>query len=143
MGGMGRGGGHMGGGGGRGSRSGAGGSGSSMAALEQPQKLSIDQSAGQLRLVADGSPTDFVYGEKVATSFGKGVAERTSGWKGELFVVTLKVKDGPTVTRNYEVVDSGHQLIVETSTSGGRGPERNFRSVYERADSAASATAKP
>jgi hypothetical protein len=114
-----------------------------VAALQQPQKLSIEQSATQLKLVADGLPTDFVYGEKVVTSFGNGVAERISGWKGDLFVVTLKVKDGPSITRSYEVVDSGHQLIVESSISGGRGPQRKLRSVYERAGGPVAATVKP
>ena len=81
---------------------------------------------------SNSSPTQFVYGEKVVTSFGSGVAERAAGWKGELFFVTLKVEDGPTITRSYQVVDGGHQLIVETTAGGERGPERKFRSVYER-----------
>ena len=133
-GGMGRGGGRMGGGPGRG----AAGRGMGSVAREQPQTLSIDQGATQLKLVADGASTDFVYGEKVITSFGRTAAEGTSGWKDDRFVVTLKVTDGPTITRNYEVVDSGHQLIVETTVSG-RGPGRKFRSVYEPAQGSSSA----
>lgn len=112
----------------------------SSVAREQPQTLSIDQGPTQLKLIADGSSTDFVYGEKVVTSFGRTAAEGTSGWKDDRFVVTQKVADGATITRSYEVVDSGHQLIVETTVSG-RGPERKFRSVYEPAQGSSSARA--
>ncbi|HEY4367948.1 MAG TPA: hypothetical protein VGN07_12005 [Steroidobacteraceae bacterium] len=133
-GGMRRMGGGMGGGMGHGGGRMAGGAGRSTSSIarERPQTLSIDQSATQLKLVADGSSTDFVYGEKVVTSFGGTVADGTSGWKDDRFVVTLKVENGPTITRNYEAVDNGHQLIVETIMSG-RGPKRTFRSVYEPA----------
>jgi hypothetical protein len=101
--------------------------------LVRPEKLSIQQGASMLKLIADGVPTDFEYGEKVMASVQGGAAERTSGWKGQDFVVKYKVTDGgPTATRSYELNDGGHQLIVTTEVSGGPGGTRKLHTVYER-----------
>jgi hypothetical protein len=85
-----------------------------------------------LKLISDGVPTDFEYGEKVVASVQGGAAERSSGWKGQDFVVKFKVTDGPSATRNYELGDGGRQLIVHTEVTGSRGGTRKLRTVYER-----------
>jgi hypothetical protein len=101
--------------------------------LVQPENLSIQQGTSMLKLIADSVPTDFEYGEKVMASVQGGAAERTSGWKGQDFIVKYKVTDGgPTATRSYELGDAGRQLIVNTEISGGRGGTRKLRAVYER-----------
>jgi hypothetical protein len=104
-----------------------------MAVFQRPRKLSIEQSASQLKLVADGTSTEFVYGAKDATSFGNDKAERTAGWKGDDFVVKLQVEGGPKITWTYEAVDDGSRLIVETVTSRGRGRlEQKAYAMYEQ-----------
>jgi len=100
--------------------------------LARPEHLSIQQHTSTLKLIADGVPTDFEYGEKVIASVQGGAAERSSGWQGQDFVVKFKVNEGPTATRSYELGDGGKQLIVHTEVSGGRGGTHKLRSVYER-----------
>jgi hypothetical protein len=140
----GRGGGAGGGGGGRKQRGGmGGGSGSSdsgagdsgrrerAAGTRRPKLLLIDQSATEIKLVADGASEDLVYGAKTATPLDNGKAETSSGWDAESFVVTQKIEKGPTITRTYEKANDGDRMIVETDMSGGHGPKRKVVSVYE------------
>ena len=98
----------------------------------QPAKLSIQQSTSTLKLIADGVPTDYEYGEKVVASVQSGTADRSSGWKGQAFVVKYDVKDGPKATRSYELNDGGKQLVVTTEVSGGRGGSMKLHTVYQR-----------
>jgi hypothetical protein len=98
----------------------------------RPEEIDIKQSAQELDLEADGSSTEFVYGEKVMASVQGGSAERASGWKGGEFVVKYKVIDGPTATRGYKLADGGRQLAVTTRVGGGRAPKLEYRTVYER-----------
>jgi hypothetical protein len=128
-------GGHHGGGGGGGSGGNWGGGrhGPESDFLVQPQGLTIHQNPSQLNLVADGVPTEFVYGEKVTASVQGGTAERKSGWKGQDFIVKYDVADGPKATRSYELNDGGKQLVVITEVDGGRVPEMKFHTVYDRA----------
>jgi hypothetical protein len=109
-----------------------GGSGATRDFVDQPEKLSIAQAPTELSLVADGVPTKHVYGEKVTESVSKGVAEREAGWKGNDFIVERSIKGGPSATRTYSLTDEGRQLVVSTKISGGRGPGREFVSIYER-----------
>jgi len=97
-----------------------------------PAKLPIQQHDSNLKLIADGVPTDFEYGEKVVASVQGGAADRSSGWKGQAFVVKYDVKDGPRATRSYELNDGGTQLVVTTEVSGGRGGTMKLRAVYLR-----------
>ena len=101
--------------------------------LAQPATLSIHQSVSQLELVADGVSTDFVYGEKVMASVKGGAAERSSGWKGQAFVVKYDVSEGPKAARSYELNDGGKQLVVTTQVQGEGSPSMKFRTVYARA----------
>ena len=100
--------------------------------IEQPQKLSIEQGPKELTLITDGVSTRHVYGEKVTVSVTRGVAERQAGWDGTDFVIKHTVKNGPSATRTYATQDTGNQLVVWTKISGGRGPEREFITVYDR-----------
>lgn len=100
--------------------------------LEQPKKLSIQQGPKELKLIADGVSTQHVYGEKVTVSVSSGVAERQAGWDGSDFTIKHTVENGPRATRRYATQDTGKQLLVRTKISGGRGPEREFVTVYDR-----------
>ncbi|HEV7608216.1 MAG TPA: hypothetical protein VGO61_12810 [Steroidobacteraceae bacterium] len=100
--------------------------------VARPQELAIEQTARELDLKADGAATEFVYGEKVMASVQNGTAERVSGWKGDEFVVKYKVIDGATATRNYQLADSGRQMIVTTQIEGGRARKLEYRTVYVR-----------
>lgn len=97
----------------------------------QPARLSIQQGGQELRLVADGSPTRFVYGVRFGTSSMRGVSRRRSGWEANAFVTYEEVTDGPDVTSTYAL--QGNQLIVSTRVSGGGVPNLAFRAVYDRA----------
>ncbi|HEV7716101.1 MAG TPA: hypothetical protein VGO53_10925 [Steroidobacteraceae bacterium] len=100
--------------------------------VTRPQELAIEQTAHELDLKADGSATQFVYGEKVMASVQGGTAERVSGWKSDEFVVKYKVIDGPSATRSYKLADSGRQMMVTTQVEGGRARKLEYRTVYER-----------
>jgi hypothetical protein len=102
-------------------------------APQRSRKLSIDQGAHQLQLVTDGTSANFTYGATSVSSSPGGETKTRSGWRADVFVVTLEVEKGPKITRTYEAVDEGSRLIVETVANGGRGrPERKTVSVYER-----------
>jgi len=62
-----------------------------------------------------------------------GAAERSSGWKGQAFVVKYDVSEGPKAARSYELNDGGKQLVVTTQVQGEGSPSMKFRTVYERA----------
>ena len=64
-----------------------------------------------------------------------GAAERTSGWKGEDFVVKYDVKDGPKASRSYELSD-GWQAAHRDHRGVGR-------ALRPTSSSAASTSAKP
>jgi hypothetical protein len=100
--------------------------------LARPNEIGIEQTARELDLNADGSATQFVYGEKVTASVQGGTAERVSGWKDGEFVVKYAVTDGPTATRGYKLADSGRQLVVTTQVEGGRARKLEYRTVYDR-----------
>jgi len=100
--------------------------------LARPNEIGIEQNASGLDLNADGSATQFVYGEKVVASVQGGTAERVSGWKGDEFVVKYVVTDGATATRGYKLAGSGRQMIVTTQVEGGRAPKLEYRTVYDR-----------
>ena len=116
----------------RGSKSRQRGQGANKDFLVRPKEIGIEQTARELALNADGSATQFVYGEKVVASVQGGTAERVSGWKGGEFVVKYAVADGPTATRGYKLDDSGRQMIVTTQVEGGDARELEYRTVYER-----------
>ena len=117
----------------RGSKSRQRGQGANKDFLTRPNNIGIEQTAHELALNADGSATQFVYGEKVVASVQGGTAERVSGWKGDEFVVKYVVTDGPTATRSYQLAESGKQMIVTTQVEGGGGsPKFEYRTVYER-----------
>jgi hypothetical protein len=100
--------------------------------VARPNEIGIEQTARELDLNADGSATQFVYGEKVIASVQGGTAERVSGWKGGEFVVKYAVTDGPNATRSYALADSGRQMIVTTQVEGGRARKLEYRTVYDR-----------
>ncbi len=100
--------------------------------LARPAKLVIQQGDRDLKLIADGVPTDYEYGEKVVASVPGGAADRTNGWKGNAFEVKYDVKDGPKAARSYELNDGGQQLVVTTEVTGGRGGTMKLRAVYQR-----------
>jgi hypothetical protein len=100
--------------------------------LARPNQIGIDQTAQELHLNADGSATQFVYGEKVIASVQGGTAERVSGWKGDDFVVKYVVTNGPTATRSYQLDESGKQMVVTTQVEGGQSRKLEYRTVYDR-----------
>jgi hypothetical protein len=100
--------------------------------LARPNEIGIEQTERGLDLNADGSATQFVYGEKVVASVQGGTAERVSGWKSGEFVVKYEVSDGPTATRGYKLAESGRQMIVTTQVEGGGVRKLEYRTVYDR-----------
>jgi hypothetical protein len=100
--------------------------------LAQPAELSIQQLPRELRLTADGSPTRYVYGQDALDSVQGGVAERTAGWNGSVFVIRYDVRQGPEAIRSYQTDATGQRLTVTTRVSGGGGPKLEIRTIYER-----------
>jgi hypothetical protein len=102
--------------------------------------MTIRQDGGGLTIQSKSSGGDLQTeeisaGGKRDIPFGQGTAERTAGWRGSIFVVTTRVKDGPTKEDDYALDDEGH-LIVSTLMTGGHLPKVDIKRVYDRVSEA-------
>ena len=104
--------------------------------LDAPVRMTVRQDGGKL-IIQTKSPggdlqiEEIDAGEKHGIPFGQGTADRAAGWRGPIFVITTKVKDGPTKEDDYALDDEGH-LIVSTLMTGGHLPKVDVKRVYDR-----------
>lgn len=105
-------------------------------ALRPPVRLSITQKDSTLILksnMPDGTRTvdEFAPG-KSTIPFGQDeIAERTVGWRGPVFVVTLKARTAGWREDEFALDEDG-RLIMTTSTRGGRLGKFDLTRVYDR-----------
>jgi hypothetical protein len=98
--------------------------------------LAIDQHGGKMTIQRKGSSgqlttDEYTFGDKSPVTLGQDAAERTTGWKGSVFVIGTKAKSGPAKEEDFALDDEGH-LIVTTFLSGSRVPKVEIKRVYDR-----------
>jgi len=98
--------------------------------------LAIDQTGDKMTIQRKGSggqltTDEYTFGDKSSVTLGQATAERTTGWKGNVFVIETKAKGGPAKEEDFALDDEGH-LIVTTFLSGSRVPKVEIKRVYDR-----------
>jgi hypothetical protein len=102
-----------------------------------PAHVSITQQGGSLIVktnMTDGTQTADEYTAGTVTNIPFGhdkTAERSAGWRGPVFVVSLTVKKGGWREDDFALDDDG-RLIMTTQTKGGRGGSTEIKRVYDR-----------
>jgi hypothetical protein len=106
--------------------------------LKAPMTMSITQKDSVVTIhavLSDGATTaeDFPSGTQNNIPYGKDqTADRTVGWRGPVFVVTLKVKKGGFREDDFAIDDDDGRLIMTTLTKGGRIGKVEIKRVYDR-----------
>jgi hypothetical protein len=106
--------------------------------LKAPMTMSITQKEGTVTIhavMSDGAATadDFVSGTQNNIPYGKDqTADRTVGWRGPVFVVTVQVKKSGYREDDFAIDDDG-RLIMTTLTKGGKIGKVEIKRVYDRA----------
>jgi len=104
--------------------------------LSASDHLAIDQNGGKITIQRKGArgeltTDEYSFGDKSSVTLGPDTAERTTGWKGSVFVIDTKAKGGPSKEEDFALDDEGH-LIVTTFLSGSRVPKVEIKRVYDR-----------
>jgi hypothetical protein len=105
--------------------------------LKAPLHMSITQKDANVVIktnMPDGTQTvdEYRAGTSATIEFGPDqTADRSSGWRGPVFVVTTAVKKGPWREDEFALDDDG-RLIVSTLTKGGRLGKLDIKRVYDR-----------
>ncbi len=102
--------------------------------------MTITQSGGKVTVQsrsASGEVTtdDYVVGQQTNISFANGTADRTVGWRNNIFVVDTKVKSGPEKELDFALDDDG-RLIVATLLTGRHVHKADVKFVYDRVKAA-------
>jgi hypothetical protein len=104
--------------------------------LAAPNLLSIHQDGAKVTIrarMADGaaSADDFVAGTKGTVNYGKdGTAEREAGWRGPVFITTLKTKKG--WREDDYALDEDGRLIVTSEVKASHVRQLDIKHVYDR-----------
>jgi len=105
--------------------------------LKAPVTMSIVQKESTVIIkanMADGTTTadEFACGTQNNIPYGQdGTADRTVGWRGQVFVVTLAPKKGGFREDDFALDDDG-RLIMTTFTKGGHLGKIEIKRVYDR-----------
>jgi hypothetical protein len=81
----------------------------------------------------DGSRS-YTPGERSVVSVDTGVADQSSGWKGDGYTIEIKPQIGPRSIEHYQLSKDGKQLIVHIDFDS-EGPNKALKvvRVYDRA----------
>jgi len=106
--------------------------------LKAPMTMSIIQKEGVVTIraiMSDGGNTadDFVSGVQNNIPYGKDqTADRTVGWRGPVFVVTVQVKKSGYREDDFAIDEDDGRLIMTTLTKGGKIGKVEIKRVYDR-----------
>jgi hypothetical protein len=105
--------------------------------LKPPVHVSISQKEGALIIktdMPDGTHTadEYTAGTSNTIPYGPdGTADRSVGWRGPVFVVTITAKKGGWREDDFALDEDG-RLIMTTQTKGGRLGSLEIKRVYDR-----------
>jgi hypothetical protein len=101
--------------------------------LDAPQRLSITQTGGKVVVKAtnEGTTEEYTAGEQRVIPFGQTEADRSSGWRENIFFVITKAKKGPSKEDDFALDDEGHLIFATLVTHVKKGPI-DFKRVYDR-----------
>jgi hypothetical protein len=101
--------------------------------LDAPQRLSITQTGGKVvvKAVNEGTTEEYTAGEQRVIPFGQTEADRSSGWRENIFFVITKAKKGPSKEDDFALDDEGHLIFATLVTHVKKGPI-DFKRVYDR-----------
>jgi hypothetical protein len=111
--------------------------------LKAPMTMSIIQKDGVVSIhaiMSDGATTadDFVSGNQPNIPYSKDqTADRTVGWRGPVFVVTVQVKKSGFREDDFAIDEDDGRLIMTTLTKGGKIGKVEIKRVYDRMRGAA------
>ncbi len=119
-----------GGGGGKSPRSGNG------SLLDAPDHMTITQSGNKVTIQSrsghgDLTTDEYVVGQQTNIPFADSTADRTVGWRDNVFVVDTKIKSGPEKELDFALDEDG-RLIVATLLTGRHVHKADVKYVYDR-----------
>jgi hypothetical protein len=99
--------------------------------IEAPAHMQISLNGRRFIVQNEDSREEYRAGVKSVVSFGRGVADRNAGWRGNAFIVSTKGVEGGSKEERYSLDPQGRLSLV-TIISGDRMPNLEIKRVYER-----------
>lgn len=99
--------------------------------VEAPDRMDISLNGTRFIIKHNETRDEYRAGEKSVVSFGRGVADRTAGWRGKEFIVATRGLDGGSKEERYSLDPEGRLLVV-MKLSDDRLPTLEIKRVYER-----------
>ena len=96
--------------------------------------VTIKQSPEQMVFEYGGSVRRYTPGEHSVVSAEGGVADQTTGWKGNEYVISIRAQEGPSIVERYGLADDHKHLLAKVRITGGDLGTINFTRVYEHTD---------
>jgi len=102
--------------------------------VQAPERMQITVNGTRFIVKHEESRDEYRAGERSVVSFGRGVADRTAGWRGSVFIVATRGVEGGSKEERYSLDPQGRLLLV-TKLSGDRMPAVEIKRLYDRAKS--------
>lgn len=102
--------------------------------LARGEFLTIHETADQMVFDYDGSVRRFTPGEHSVVSAEGGVADQTTGWKGNEYVINIRAQDGPSIVEHYGLSPDHQHLVAKVRISGGPFGKVDLTRVYDHTD---------
>ena len=102
--------------------------------VQAPERMQITVNGTRFIVKHEESRDEYRAGERSVVSFGRGVADRTAGWRGSVFIVSTRGVEGGSKEERYSLDPQGRLLLV-TKLSGDRMPAVEIKRLYDRAKS--------
>jgi len=102
--------------------------------VEAPTRMQISLRGTRFTVKHDDTSDEFTAGTRSVVSFGRDVADRTSGWQGNQFIVSTRGVEGGAKEDRYSLEPDGRLSLV-TKLSGDRMPALEVKRVYDRTKS--------
>jgi len=102
--------------------------------LARAENLTIRQNPDRFSLDYGSAIRNFTPGSISVVSAAWGVADQSSGWKGQEFVIHVKPQEGVASMETYSLSPDGQHLLEELRLGGGDFPAVKLKRVYDRTD---------
>jgi hypothetical protein len=101
--------------------------------IAAPERMSISLKGTRFTVKHDDTSDTYTAGSKSVVSFGRDVADRTSGWSGSEFIVSTRGVEGGAKEERYALQPDG-RLVFFTKLSGDLMPDVEVKRIYDRND---------